>query len=533
MSLKKKIVFSFLVSIFIITLLVTFEYINFVEIKKEIWSLELTGTIRSKSLQLRRHEKNFFLYPGMKGESEAVHQYLHDLNGILNDSRPGSRHDTLLLDLKRYVREYENNFTAIELSADSLTKEIEESRTKFSGYFPLIKSMMIESPIQGIAFLQKVFLLPQDDKVIKELGELDIRIKSLRKNGEDILGVSDELDKIARTNVEHTIYMSQLAILIILPLFLITGIGTIFFFNRDVVKRLNALTEVVERTGKGNFSKVVLPPAKWGGNDEVSVLITKFNTMEEQLAQREEELNQKNTELLQSKKLAAIGTLASGVAHELNNPLNNIYISTQVLVKEVNETTPSVTREIVADIRSQTLRLKKIVGALLEFARGREPHLIDVELNSLIRGAYKLVGNLANVERVQFVFESDPGGVIIQADPEQMERVFINLFSNAVEAMEGAGVLTVRIIREEGLIKIIVKDTGKGIKTRDLETVFEPFFSTKDKGVGLGLAIVFNTINKHKGNITVQSEEGKGSTFTITIPGGSDRDVFQDTDSRG
>lgn len=520
MSLKKKILFSFLISIFVIALLVTFEFINFIEIKKEILSLELTDTIRSKSLQLRRHEKNFFLYPRTKGESEAVHKYLQDLNGILNQTHPGSRPDRLLSNLKTYVKEYESNFAAIELSVDDLLKEIEKTKTRFPGYFPLIETGLLESPLQVIAFLDKIFMLPPDNEIIKELRELDVRMKSLRKNGEDILDVSKELDKVARTNVENTIYMLQLAILIILPLFLITGIGTIFFFNRDVVKRLNALIEVVEKTGRGNFSKMVLPPPKWSRNDEVSVLVTKFNTMEEQLAQREEELNQKNMELLQSKKLAAIGTLASGVAHELNNPLNNIYISTQVLAKEVNETTPSVMREIVADIRSQTLRVKKIVSALLEFAVGREPHLIDVELNSLITGAYSLVGNLANVEKVKFVLESDHGGVIIKADPEQMERVFINLFTNAVDAMDGAGELTVRITPEDGLIKIIVTDTGKGIKGRDLENVFEPFFSTKDKGVGLGLAIVFNTINKHNGNISVQSEEGKGTTFTITIPRG-------------
>ena len=520
MSLKKKILLSFLVSILVITLLVTFEFINFVEIKKEILKLELTDTIRSKSLQLRRHEKNFFLYPKTKGESEAVHRYIQELNGILSQSYPKKEHDSLLSNLTTYVREYESNFSEIELLVNDLLREIEKTKTKFPGYLPLIETGLLESPLQVIAFLDKVFMLPPDSRIMKELRELDVRIKSLRKSGEGIIDISKELDKVARTNVENTIYMLQLAILIILPLFLITGIGTIFFFNRDVVKRLNAIIEVVEKTGRGNFSKLVLPRHMWSRDDEVSVLITKFNTMEEQLAQRDEELKQKNMELLQSKKLAAIGTLASGVAHELNNPLNNIYISTQVLAKEVDDSTPSAMKEIVADIRSQTLRVKKIVSALLEFARGREPHLIDVELNSLIRGAYSLVHNLADVKKVEFLLESDPGGVNIKADPEQMERVFINLFANAIEAMEGAGRLTVRITPGEGVVKITVTDTGKGIKGKDLENVFEPFFSTKDRGVGLGLAIVFNTINKHNGNISVRSEEGKGTIFTITIPGG-------------
>ena len=131
MSLKKKILLSFLVSILVITLLVTFEFINFVEIKKEILKLELTDTIRSKSLQLRRHEKNFFLYPKTKGESEAVHRYIQELNGILSQSYPKKEHDSLLSNLTTYVREYESNFSEIELLVNDLLREIEKTKTKF------------------------------------------------------------------------------------------------------------------------------------------------------------------------------------------------------------------------------------------------------------------------------------------------------------------------------------------------------------------------------------------------------------------
>jgi two-component system, NtrC family, sensor kinase len=521
MSLKKKIILSFIISVSIITILAVFEYGNFIEIRQEIRNLEITDSIRSKSLQLRRHEKNYFLnYPKAKEESDAVQKYLAELNGIINN---GSLKNTpLLSDLKKCIGEYEQRFNAIELSARDLSTEFMELKTshfKFHAYFPIIESVLIEHPLQGAGLLEKIFMLPSDSKFIARLKELDIQITTLRKNGEGILVISKELDKFAREHVEKTIRTSQLAIFIFSPLFFITGIGTIFFFNKDVVKRLKTLIEVVDKTGKGSFVKVALAPEHWGSNDEVAILIQKFNNMEEQLAQREKELGEKNKELFQSKKLAAIGTLASGVAHELNNPLNNIYLSTQVLVREVGDACPSNIKEVVADIRSQTLRVKSIVSDLLEFARGRELQLKKLNLYDLINRAYEFTGNSIGTENIRFMLDSDTE-VIILADPEQMERVFINLFMNAVEAMSGEGTLNVRILREDDSITVRVSDSGKGIQGEALEKIFEPFYTTKDKGTGLGLAIVFNIIYKHSGQINIQSEEGKGTTFTLNLPKG-------------
>jgi two-component system NtrC family sensor kinase len=521
MSLKKKIILSFLISVFIIALLAAFEYVNFIEINKEIRVIEFTDTVRSKSLQIRRHEKNYFLkYSKSKTESEAVHQYLNELNSIIGGESFADK--VLVRNLKASIKEYEQNFNRIELLAADLSREFEGLKTSHSKWremFPLVESILIEHPMQGIALLEKSFSLPADNKLMSGLKELDSHINTLRKNGEDVLAVSEELDRTAREHVDKTIQLSQIAIFVFFPLFFITGMGTIILFNKDVVNRLKALIEVVEKTGKGSFSKVALIPRKWRGNDEVVTLIQKFNDMEEQLAQREEELAKKNKELFQSKKLAAIGTLASGVAHELNNPLNNIYISTQVLVREIGETCPLKIKEVITDIHSQTLRVKRIVGDLLEFARGREPHLKVVNLYNVITRAYKFVANAVNTEQVRFMLDPGTEKAIFRADPEQMERVFINLFTNAVEAMSGTGDLIVKVMQEGDFINIKVSDSGKGMSGAALEKIFEPFYTTKDKGTGLGLAIVFNIINKHGGHIGIESEEGKGTTFTIVLPG--------------
>jgi two-component system NtrC family sensor kinase len=520
MSLKKKITLSFLISVFIIASLAAFEYVNFIEISKEIRVIEFTDTVRSKSLQIRRHEKNYFLnYSKSRKESEAVHQYLNELNSVTGGEAFADK--ALVRALKDSIREYEQNFNRIELLAAGLSKEFEglkTSNSKWRQMFPLMESILIEQPMQGVALLEKSFSLPADNRLISGLKELDSHINTLRKNGEDVLAVSEELDRTAREHVDKTIQLSQVAIFIFLPLFFISGIGTIILFNKDVVNRLKALIEVVEKTGKGSFSKVALIPRKWRGNDEVVTLIQKFNDMEEQLGQREEELAKKNKELFQSKKLAAIGTLASGVAHELNNPLNNIYISTQILVREIGETCPPTIKEVITDIHSQTLRVKRIVGDLLEFARGREPHLKDINLYNVISRAYKFVGNGVDTERVRFMPDPAAEKTIFRADPEQIERVFINLFTNAVEAMSGEGDLIVKVRQEDDLINIKVSDSGKGMSGTALEKIFEPFYTTKDKGTGLGLAIVFNIVNKHGGNISIESEEGKGTTFTIVLP---------------
>jgi signal transduction histidine kinase len=289
----------------------------------------------------------------------------------------------------------------------------------------------------------------------------------------------------------------------------------LFFITRNIVRRLGLLIDVVDRTGKGSFPHVAAPEQKWG-NDEVGTLIRKFDHMEDELAARESEIERKNRELLQSKKLAAIGTLAAGVAHELNNPLNNIYLSTQVLAREARDSCPPAMKEVMGDILGQTVRVKKIVGGLLEFARGREPQLREVEMNELVRQAQARMRD--SMERVAFSLDPATGGAPLSADPDQLEQVFINLFQNAVEAMEGRGELRVAVRALDHMVRVAVADTGRGMPKEALDKVFEPFYTTKDKGTGLGLAIVFNIIKKHYGEITVASEEGRGTAFTMTLP---------------
>lgn len=519
MSLKKKIILSFSLTALLIAILAVFEYVNFVAIRNEIRFLELTDTIRSKSLQLRRHEKNFFLYGPFKAEEESreVYRYLDELGGLLAAPFPDDK-GVARLSLRDRVHEYRRAFGLVEELLIRLRRDLHRSKSSHMDsirFYPLIESAMYERPRQAADFLETVFLLPKHHPLVAGLHKLDAEINRLRKTGEDIIATAKELDKNARDKVESGIRISQAAVIIAFPVFLVSGITMLFFIARNVVNRLGLLIDVVEKTGKGQFGHVDVPTEKLG-NDEVDVLIRKFDHMEDQLAKREAEIERKNRELLQSKKLAAIGTLAAGVAHELNNPLNNIYLSAQILEKQTGDACPPFIKEVIADILGQTMRVKGIVGDLLEFARGREPKFVEVELNNLISSVFRRLS--INTDNVIFSIDSNPGSVVVSADLEQIEQVFINLFTNAVEAMPDGGRISVRIDGVGDAVKLIFKDSGKGISKDAIDKIFEPFFTTKDKGTGLGLAIVFNIIKKHGGDITVESEEGRGTTFTITLP---------------
>ncbi len=560
MSLKKKIIISFLISSITIVVFSIFFCINFVEIKKEIRYLELSDTIRSKSLQLRRHEKNFFLY-GDLTEVKSVYRYIQDIKLIVKEAKHtynggnflSNAADVektekyrnnieeysgytekvkplleqnrlvynrgLLLGLENKIEEYSQRFNHIEILFWNFHREFARLKPlypRYSAFFPLIESTILERPSVNAELLRGIFSLQPGDPAIEDLQELNAEISALRKNGEEMLTISKNIDTGARGKVEKALGLSQTAALILFPVFFVVGLGTLFAVSHSVVKRLKILTDAIKKAGKGDFSPLTIPAEQ----DEVSMLITSFNKMEGDLVNRDRELAKKNEELLQGRKLASIGTLASGVAHELNNPLNNIYLAAQVLSKEIGEqeTCPSIVKETVKDIFSQTLRVKRIVSDLLEFAREKVPEFKKINIVSMIKDVFSYMAMLGDLFSIKYDIKA-PEDIEILGDRHLLEQVFINLFSNAVDAMEGRGFLNIEINTVDASVQIKVSDTGKGILPKDFPRIFDPFFTTKEKGTGLGLAIVYSIIKKHNGKIEVASELHKGATFTITLPG--------------
>lgn len=520
MSLKKKIILGFLTSSIIIVVLMVFAYTSFIEIRREIRYLELSDNLRSKSLQLRRHEKNFFLYMDVSAIGE-VHSYISEIKLLLNQGKNSYKNEELLV-LEKRINEYERKFNRIE----KIFREVQErlaklkpSDSRYSVFFELIESTFLERPVTSAELIKKTFSLPEEDLIIANLQELNYEMTTIRKDGEEILTIANDMDKSAREKVDKAISASQTTALVLFPMFLFVGLFAFFGISQSIVKRLKILSDAIGETGKGHFSSLKIPEKQ----DEIGLLVKTFNKMEADLIARDEELIRKNEELLHSRKLASIGTLASGVAHELNNPLNNIYLASQTLSKEIDgimeiDVCPEIIAESVRDISSQTLRVKRIVGDLLEFAREKGPELKKINIVNLVNevlNQMKMSGEMLNVQSSL----TAPENIEILADSHLMQQVFINLLSNAVDAMSGRGLLEIIMEPVNSSVQIKISDTGKGIMPENMSRIFDPFFTTKEKGTGLGLAITYNIIKKHNGKIDVVSEPEKKTTFTIILPG--------------
>ncbi len=300
-------------------------------------------------------------------------------------------------------------------------------------------------------------------------------------------------------------------------------------FSRVIIRPIADLVAANERVAQGDMTVRVEPH----GQGELAVLGRTFNSMVQALQETQqklmrafnnmaETLQETQQELLQKEKLASMGQLAAGVAHELNNPLGTILLYTNVVYKETSENHPH--REDLQRVINETNRCKAIVRNLLDFARQNQVMARPTDVNDLLLRLASEQQQNPKFEKVQVVLELDPKIPNIQADPLQLQQVFINLFENGAEAMEvkGGGCLTVstRLAPLGQGVRIFIADQGLGISEENRAKLFTPFFTTKPvgRGTGLGLAIVYGIVKMHRGQIQVQSEEGKGTTFVITLP---------------
>lgn len=234
----------------------------------------------------------------------------------------------------------------------------------------------------------------------------------------------------------------------------------------------------------------------------------------------ERQLQETQVQLLQSEKMASLGKLAAGVAHEINNPLGGILIFSKMLLEDLPPDDPR--REDLERICDEASRCKEIVKGLLEFARQTSYKMEPIDLNRALAQGISLLENQALFHNIRIVKDLDPSLPPIPANTGQLNQVFMNIILNAAEAMAGQGMLTVntRLGPEKDTVLIEFIDTGCGIKEEHLNLIFDPFFTTKEvgKGTGLGLSMSYGIVEKHRGRIWVKSKEREGSTFTIELP---------------
>jgi len=322
---------------------------------------------------------------------------------------------------------------------------------------------------------------------------------------------------------------------LVLSFFLVAILGVILaqlmvvFVTSRITKPLKGLVFATERIAQGDLDYEV--PVE--SADELGNLATSFNKMTKTLKSSDEEIRKRSTaleranqelretqvQLIQTEKLSSLGRLAAGVAHELNNPLTGVMTFSHLLLKNAQDEATKSDLEII--IR-ETTRCREIIKGVLDFARQNPPQRKLCYINGVIEKTLSLLQHQAVFHNITIGRKLDESLPQIWIDENQIEQVIMNIALNAAEAMNGQGILSVSSGVSQGgdFVEVRVSDTGMGILQENLSKIFDPFFTTKDpqRGTGLGLSVSYGIIQKHHGDIIVESEVGKGTTFTVRIP---------------
>jgi two-component system NtrC family sensor kinase len=222
--------------------------------------------------------------------------------------------------------------------------------------------------------------------------------------------------------------------------------------------------------------------------------------------------------LAQSHRSTAIGTLTSGIAHEINNPLNNIVLTLETLIED-NLTLSSEERlQLYGEALDQADRAAALVGNLLEFSRANPPQVEEVWIEALLDQTLRLLKNEFKKHRIKIFKEISGSFPTLHLDKIGLQQVLVNLLLNSVQAMPDGGQLKIMLNRVKNEVRIDMADTGVGIPSENVNLIFNPFFTTKKNKAGLGLSISRDFLQKQGGRIEVQSREGQGSTFSLMIP---------------
>ncbi len=310
------------------------------------------------------------------------------------------------------------------------------------------------------------------------------------------------------------VYVGQIlwkSVALLIALFLLHAYYC-YFLRKRLKRRIGHVIECVHRIAKGDFSPV-FPSDKY--RDEFTDVDIAVNAMLD-------DLNAYHTAMEESHQLTAIGTLTAGVAHEINNPLNNIMLTAHTLLEDYKDLSQKDQEDMLTDIIQETERAQGIVRNLQDFARESECVSEPLNLGELIEETVKLTANQAKVVGAKLETDIQPHIPFIRGDRQQWKQVFLNLVLNALDEVEKDGRIKISVEKTQppGFLAVYVEDNGGGIPAHVLPYIFDPFFTTKSpgKGTGLGLSVSKGIVTQHGGRIDVSSQKGSYTRFTVIIP---------------
>ncbi|MBI9086065.1 MAG: HAMP domain-containing protein [Desulfobacterales bacterium] len=464
-TIRGQIIMAFLACFVFMGAIIAVNFSSFRQLSRSMQFFEIAEELNSTILEMRRYEKNYFLYRQAFSYEENV-TYTNKLELML---------------------QREN---------DNLVETIGRDNHKhFLAYVKEYASLMED--------------LHQRACAANACSELESRIRGV---GQNLLTLADHLVSTERRTISRLLQqMVPMPLISLLALVFLLGF-VVFYVGEKVVRPLARITRESEAVAQGAFKRIT----PYGGDkNEIHHLVSTVNRMMEELESRQDQL-------VQSRKIASIGTLTAGIAHEINNPINNLSLILESLAEEGEDMTPDERAKLYQEAMDQADRTSEIVKNLLEFSRASHPRVETIDIEAIVNKTARLITNEMNLKGISFVKQVARDLPPVRLDRGGLQQVMLNLFLNAIQAMERGGELKVVIGThdDDGEIRIDIIDNGPGIPPENIDQVFDPFFTTKKEGfgTGLGLSVSYNIIKKNKGRMQVASLPGQGACFSIFLP---------------
>jgi signal transduction histidine kinase len=551
MKIRDKFFLVFGVYILLTVTFGVFAYKELQTISKRLVLVETADDITNTILEVRRYEKNFLLFKNRES-FEELQKYLGTLKNTIDTIKTeiareiGSNNAAMMkqtiADYERFITMISENFSAQE-ELEALVKikgrAFEQTLgTEQLQEFLLLrrheKSIMLYKNQDAYAEFKRTYdsssLL--SEPMIKEYQALVTNlyllyeaerasIENLRVTARSIQSFTQNLSKQERRSIDSTIRMSIILLVIALVVVIVSGTIINVKLATSIATPIRTLEEITKKIALGDFSESI----EVRGRDEISSLEASFNLMEEKLKNAHwslehtiEKLMEKQAQLVEAEKLASVGKLAAGIAHEINNPLTAVLTFSNLMLEQCAPSDPRYDK-LKLMVR-ETDRARTIVRQLLNF--GRET-VIKPEKININRPVSEIADSLVAQDAfkgIELSMKLGDGLPDVYADPAQVGQVVLNILLNAIHAITPPGKIEVLTAVNDSNVEIVFSDTGKGISEEHIRKIFDPFFTTKDasKGTGLGLAVSYGIIKKHGGDIEVTSTEGQGTTFTVRLP---------------
>ena len=551
MKIRDKLFLSFGLYILLAVILGFFAYKDLRTISTKLVLVETADDITNTILEVRRYEKNFLLFKDSESLAE-LQKYL----GVLKNSIAAIQTEIVLeigsdnyTMMKAAIAEYERLVTAI--AENYTTQEEQEAlvrergqQTELAVTGAELQSLLVLRRYEKNVMLYRnkevydVFKRTYDASPLSSHSEVERyqatvarlydlyeeekqSLDKMRLKAREIQAFTQNLSKKERADIATTIKMSINLQVLALALIVVVGIVINIKLATSIATPIRTLEKISRKIAEGDFSEHI----EVKGKDELSSLETAFNQMEDRLKNALwslehtiEKLREKQAQLVEAEKLALVGKLAAGIAHEINNPLTSVLTFSNLMLEQCPPDDPR--HDKLKLMARETNRARTIVRQLLNF--GRET-VIKPEKININQPVTEIADSLVAQDAFKGIgLEMKLGDNLpdVNADPAQIGQVVMNLLLNAIHSITPPGRIEVVTRRIENSIEIVFKDTGAGIPEENIHKIFDPFFTTKDasKGTGLGLAVSYGIIKKHGGEIEIASTVGKGSIFIVRLP---------------